>query len=292
MIQSMTGFGEKSFNSKTLSVKIRIKSLNHRFFDWNYKGPQIGEVENKIRTICQQKVHRGKIEVNLELNFLNQSSWDIRLNEGLLEKIFLSLEKASSRMGKTLNFSVENLFKFPQVVEIKRKDFDEKEVAFLERSFKRTVDEVIKQRKREGVEMGKVIREYVQNIRQAVKKIEKLAKKQPLLVRDKLRQRLKELTEDGPLLEERLIEAAAYYAQKYDLAEEITRLKSHLNYVQELFLFQKQEPVGRKLDFIVQELYRETNAISSKSQDIEIIEESLKIKGEVESIRQQAQNIE
>jgi len=288
----MTGFGEKSFNSKTLSVKIRIKSLNHRFFDWNYKGPQIGEVENKIRTICQQKVHRGKIEVNLELNFLNQSSWDIRLNEGLLEKIFLSLEKASSRMGKTLNFSVENLFKFPQVVEIKRKDFDEKEVAFLERSFKRTVDEVIKQRKREGVEMGKVIREYVQNIRQAVKKIEKLAKKQPLLVRDKLRQRLKELTEDGPLLEERLIEAAAYYAQKYDLAEEITRLKSHLNYVQELFLFQKQEPVGRKLDFIVQELYRETNAISSKSQDIEIIEESLKIKGEVESIRQQAQNIE
>jgi len=292
LIQSMTGFGEKSFNSKTLSVKIRIKSLNHRFFDWNYKGPQIGEVENKIRTICQQKVHRGKIEVNLELNFLNQSSWDIRLNEGLLEKIFLSLEKASSRMGKTLNFSVENLFKFPQVVEIKRKDFDEKEVAFLERSFKRTVDEVIKQRKREGVEMGKVIREYVQNIRQAVKKIEKLAKKQPLLVRDKLRQRLKELTEDGPLLEERLIEAAAYYAQKYDLAEEITRLKSHLNYVQELFLFQKQEPVGRKLDFIVQELYRETNAISSKSQDIEIIEESLKIKGEVESIRQQAQNIE
>ena len=89
-----------------------------------------------------------------------------------------------------------------------------------------------------------------------------------------------------------MIEVAAYYAQKYDLAEEIARLKSHLKYIQELLSLQREEPVGRKLDFIAQELYRETNTISSKSQDIGIVLASLTVKGEVECIRQQVQNIE
>jgi uncharacterized protein (TIGR00255 family) len=96
----------------------------------------------------------------------------------------------------------------------------------------------------------------------------------------------------SPPSEERLVEEAAYYAQKYDLAEEIARLKSHLNYIQQLLSSQRGEPVGRKLDFIAQEIYRETNTIGSKSQDTEITQETLAIKGELESIRQQVQNIE
>jgi len=288
----MTGFSEKRFNSKILSAKVSIRSLNHRYLDWNYNGPWIGEVENKLRSICREKIRRGRIDVFLELKFINQGSWDIRINENLLEKILISLEKSSSRLGKTLSFSVENLFRIPQVLEIKRKDFSGEEIAFLERSFERTLDEVIKQRRREGRDIAKVLRECVLSIKQSVRRIEKLAQNQPLLIKDKLRQRLEELKKEAPHLEERLAEEVAYYAQKYDITEEIARLKSHLNHVQQLLSPQRGELLGRKLDFIAQEIYRETNTISSKSPSMEIIQETLTIKGELESIRQQIQNIE
>jgi uncharacterized protein (TIGR00255 family) len=291
-MQGMTGFSEKRFNSRALSAKVSIRSLNHRYLDWNYNGSRIGEVENRLRSICREKIHRGRIDVYLELKFLDQSSWNIDINENLLEKLFVSLEKSLLKVGGVLNFSVENLFKIPQVIEIKRKDFSEEEIVFLERSFEKTLEEVLQQRKREGREVGKIIRDNVLKINQSVKRIEKLAQKQPLLIKNKMRQRLKELTKNTPPLEDKLAEEAAYYAQKYDIAEEISRLKSHLNYTQQLLSSQRREPKGRKLDFIAQEIYRETNTIGSKSQDTGITQETLTIKGELESIRQQIQNIE
>ncbi|MFB0564901.1 MAG: YicC/YloC family endoribonuclease [Candidatus Aminicenantaceae bacterium] len=292
MIQSMTGFGEKRFRSKTLSAKIIIKSLNHRYLDWNYYGAPIGGIESRLREICQKGIYRGRVEVNLELNFFNQSRWDILVNMELLDKILTSLEKASSKRSRSLSLSIDNLFRIPQVVDIKRKDFSQEEITFLKKSFKKTLEEVIRQRTKEGREIERAIRRYINNISRAVKRIEKLARKQPFLIRDKLMQRLKELSSEVPILEDKLVEEAAYYAQKYDITEEIERLKIHLHHIQELLLQQGMEPLGRKLDFIAQELFREVNTINSKSQDVGIIKESLSIKGEVENIRQQVQNIE
>ncbi|MFC2169185.1 endoribonuclease YicC domain-containing protein, partial [Acidobacteriota bacterium] len=117
-------------------------------------------------------------------------------------------------------------------------------------------------------------------------------KKQPLLMREKFMGRLKELDNKTVLSEGKLDEEIAYLAQRYDLSEEIARLKCHLNYFHELLSPKKADLVGKKLDFIAQELFREANTINSKAQDIEIIRESLTIKGEVESIRQQVQNLE
>jgi len=292
LIQSMTGFAEKRFDSKSLSVKISIRSLNHRFLDWNYRGAHIGEVENRLRAISQRKLHRGRVEVFLELNYLDPSALELHINEDLLWKMLSSLEKLSSRMDKRVNFSVENIFNLPHLAEIKRKKFSREEASFLESSFERTLDEVVKMRRREGREIGKKIRWHLKNIRQVMNRIEKLAKRQPFLIREKLRRRLKELKHEAPLSEERVAEEAAYFAQRYDLTEEIARLKSHLNYVLDLLSPEREEPMGKKLDFIAQEFYREANTINSKSQDIEIIRGSLIIKGEVESIRQQVQNIE
>lgn len=288
----MTGFAEKRFHSKTLSVKVSIKSLNHRYFDWNYSGAQIGGIENRLRSICQRKVRRGRIEVFLELNFLNGADWDVNVDEGLLEKVLSALEKASARIGKSVQLSLENILRLPYLVKIEKKDFSEDEIAFLEKSFERTLDEMFRQRKREGKELGKELRSHTKNIRKALGNIERLSKEHPLLLKDKLHQRLKELTENVPLSEEKLAEEAAYYAQKYDLAEEIARMKSHLGHVDELLSPQREEPVGRNLDFIVQEMYREMNTIGSKSQDMDVINDCLKVKGEIESIRQQIQNIE
>ena len=292
MIHSMTGFAEKRFDAKNLSAKISIRSLNHRFLDWNYRGTQIGQVENRLRTVSQRKLHRGRIEVSLELSYSDPSSWELHINENLLWKILSSLERLSSRMGKMVNFSVENMFSLPHVIELKRKNLSGEEAAFLERSFERTLDELIKMRRREGKELGKKIRSHLKNIRQSVTRTEELAKKQPFLVREKLRRRLKELNHEASLSEEKFAEEAAYLAQRYDLSEEILRLKYHLDHILDLLSSEKEEAVGKKLDFVAQELYREANTINSKSQDIEIVKESLTVKGEVESMRQQVQNIE
>lgn len=288
----MTGFAEKSFHSKTLSVKFSIRSLNHRFLDWSYRGAQIGEVENKLKSVTQKRLHRGRIEVFLELDHLAPSSWELVVNDNLLRKILTSLDKLSSRMKKKVNFSLDNIFNLPHLVELRRKEFSEKQKAFLVRSFEKTLDEVLMMRQREGKEIAGDLRKHLAGIGQILRRIEKRHKTQPALIKEKLRKRLKELSREAPLSEERLAEETSFFAQRFDLAEEMMRLRSHLDYALKLISPVRQEPVGKKLDFVCQELYREANTINSKSQDFEIIKESLSIKGEVESIRQQLQNIE
>jgi uncharacterized protein (TIGR00255 family) len=292
MIQSMTGYAERSFDSRTLRVKVSIKSLNHRFFDWNYKGAPIGEAENRLRVLCQDRLHRGRIEVILDLGFPDPSSWDVSVNEGLLEKIFTTLDRISVRMKRNINMSVDNIFRIPQIVELKRKNFNASEIAFLERSFSRTLEDVIRSRKEEGKRTADQIKLHLLNVRQAIQKIEKLVKKQPHLIQRKLRQRVKDLNGQQPQSEERLSEEVAYLSQRYDVSEEIQRLKSHVDAALELVTSRQGEPAGKMLDFLAQELYREANTLNSKSQDIGITKEGLLIKGEVESIRQQVQNLE
>ncbi len=288
----MTGFAEKRFSSQNLSAKVSIRTLNHRFFDWNYRGTPIGSLENRLRNLCQRRIHRGRVEVSLELSFLDASRWDFWVNGDLLKKMVSSLEKASLRLKKEIRISVENIFALPHVVEIKRRDFSGEEISFLEKIFKKTLDECVRSRQREGKELKKEIQSYLQNIKRNLGRIEKSAKDHPLLIREKLEQRLRELSHGQPLPEERLAEEAAYLAQRYDLTEEVTRLRYHLNHMQALLSSPEKEPAGRKLDFITQELNREANTINAKAQDIQIINEVLAIKSEVESIRQQVQNIE
>jgi len=292
LIQSMTGFAEKRFDANTLTAKFSIRTLNHRFLDWNYRGPQIGELEDRFRSVCQRKLNRGRIETFLDLSFLGHSNWGFHINEDLLSMILSSFEQISSRMNKSLNISLESMLNIPHVFELKRKDFSEEERAFLEESFEKTLDEVLKTRRREGKEIGKEIRSRIRNIKLVLDRIEKLAKKQPIFIREKLRQRLEELNHDTSLSKEKLAEEAAYYAQKYDLSEEVMRSQCHMRFISELLSPKIEEPVGKKLDFLAQELYREANTINSKSQDIEIIRGILTVKGEIESIRQQVQNIE
>lgn len=292
MIQSMTGFAEKRSDSKTLSVKFNVRSLNHRFLDWNCRGAQIGGIESRLRHILQKKFRRGRFEVFLELIYLDPSAWQLRINEGLLQKILSSVDKISSRMSRNVSFSVDRVFNLPQVMELKRKSFSVEEAAFIQRSFEKTLDDVLRMRKREGREIAREIRASLNKIIQAVSRIEKTAERQPYLIRKRLKERMKELSHETSLSEEKLAEETAYLAQKYDLTEEIARLKSHLKYALQLLSPKKTESVGKMLDFVAQELFREANTISAKSQDIRITQGILAVKGEVESIRQQIQNVE
>lgn len=288
----MTGFAEKKYSSKNLAARVSIKTLNHRFFDWNYRGTPAGGLENRLRSLCQKRIHRGRVEVSLELSFRDSSRWDFWINDDLLRTMISSLEKVSSRIKKEIQISFENILALPHAVEIKRKDFTVDEISFLEKALEMTLDEAIKSRLREGKELKREIRGYLQNIRQNLRSIEKLSRTHPLLIRKKLEQRLKELDHDPSLSEEKWVEEAAYLAQRYDLTEEVTRLRYHLNHMQALLTSARKEPAGKKLDFIAQELIREANTINAKAQDIEIINEVLAVKNAVENIRQQVQNIE
>lgn len=291
MIQSMTGYAERSFESKRLRVRISLKSLNHRFFDWSYKGLPLGRLESRLRSACQQKVQRGKVEVSLELDFSDASFWDLTVNEPLLQKILAALTKAARR-NRDVHFSVDNILRIPQVVELRRKDLSKADAAFLSRAFSRTLEDLVRERSREGRSIVAQLRTHVRRIDVALVRLVKLLRRQTGLFQSRLKVKLKDLDEAASLSEGRLVEEAAFQAQRYDITEEISRLRSHMDSVRTLLEPSRKEPVGKILDFLAQELYREANTINSKSQDLAISRESLLVKAEVESIRQQVQNLE
>jgi uncharacterized protein (TIGR00255 family) len=291
-LRSMTGYGEKSLESQGLRAKASIKSLNHRFFDWNYRGAPLGEVEDRWRAEAQKKLKRGRLEVALDMVLLDPSSWEVVVDEALLEKILAAVEKASARVGVPVNISVDNLLRIPQLIELKRKDLSGDSVSLLDKCFEGALGEVLKGRSREGRETALQLRRHLRRIRQSLRRVEKLAKAQPHLIRERLKQRQKEMNSGLVVPAEKLEEETAYLSQRADITEELMRLRSHLNSFEKLTREETDEPVGKMLDFISQEIYREANTINSKSQDIEITNESLAIKGEVESIRQHVQNIE
>jgi len=292
MILGMTGFAERNFASPTLRLKISIKTLNHRFFDWSYKGVPLGEAESRLRAVCQKRIRRGRVEVYLDLVSLSPESWNFTLNDGLLEKILASLDRVSRRTGRRLDISLDSLFRVPQLVEVNRKALGPKETAFLERSFSRTLDNVLELRRREGRETARQLRVHIASIRRFVSRIEAQFRRQPALLKAKIKKRLSDLNGGAPVSEGKLAEEASFLAQRYDLAEEIGRLKTHLDSFEAFLSPKVGEPVGRQLDFLAQELNREANTLASKSQDILITRESLAVKNELESMRQHVQNIE
>ena len=291
-MRSMTGYGEKRFVTSGLRARISIKTLNHRFFDWSYKGQPLGGLEARLKALAQKKLQRGRVEAAVDLDFLDPAGWEVLINEGLLEKILETSQKAAGRLGEAVRFSVDNLFRIPQVVELRHKDLSATEMAILETAFEQTLAEVVKERLREGRETARQVRRHLRSIRRSLRQVVSLADAQPRNLRDKLKRRLKDI-EGGPGAEGgRLETEAALLAQRADIAEEILRLRSHLDAFDELVRGEKDEPVGKMLDFLAQELSREVNTINSKGQDIGIVKASLAVKGEVETIRQHIQNIE
>lgn len=291
MIRSMTGFAESNFNTPGLRVKIFIKTLNHRFFDWVYKGANLGRLENQLRAACQRKIARGRVEVMLELSYLSDESWEFSVNRPLLEKIVAELKDLSRKVNLPFDLSLEQLLRVPQLVNINQKELSREDKRFILEAFEKTVDDIVNQREREGREITRQLNRHLVRIRKSLAEVERIFSRQPDQLKSKLIKKLKDLNHNN-LSEERLSEEVAYLMQRFDLAEEINRLKSHLGSFSEMIKPEVTEPVGKNLDFLAQELSREANTLNSKAQDLGIIKRCLKIKNEIESIRQQVQNLE
>jgi len=291
MIRSMTGFAEKNFSSPTLRVKVFIKTLNHRFFDWVYKGTVVGSLENYLRSACQKKILRGRVEVLLELDYLSPESWVFSVNRPLLERIVSEMRHLSKKVELPFSLSLDQLLRVPQLVNINQKELSREERDFILNAFERTLEDIVNQREREGREISKQLNRHLGRIKKSLTAIERIFSQQPDELMAKLKKKLMDLNHNN-LSEERLSEEVAYLMQRFDLAEEINRLKSHLLGFYELIRPEVNEPVGKKLDFLAQELSREANTLNSKAQDMGIIRHCLQIKNEIESIRQQVQNLE
>lgn len=291
-MRSMTGFAERSFAGARLHVKISLKSLNHRFFDWSYKGSPLGEVENRLRSIARRKLRRGRVEASMEVIFLDSAGWRVTINEGLLEKILAAWEKATRLLTTAPSLSLDSLLSIPELVEVQRKKLSPEQATFLEQSFDQTVEELIKQRRREGRQTATQVKRHLRSIRKSLDRIARLSQSQPSFLREKILARLKDLNSRVVSASARLEEEVAFLAQRADIAEELLRLRSHVDAFEKLVEGEGDEPVGKQLDFLAQEIYREANTINSKSPDLAVIRESLAIKGEAESLRQHVQNLE
>ena len=288
----MTGYAEKTFSGGNVHVKISVKSLNHRFLDWNCRGAQIGKLEDSLRRLAQQMLHRGRLDVFIDLTLQDPSCWEFSINEDLLDEVVSRVEKTIRKRGGELSFSLKDLFQIPHVAELKRKVFSQSEERMIEDGFRDVLEMLIKNREKEGKTIARELRVHLKTIQSAVNRISRQAKKQPRLIKIRFIERMKELNADTKNSEEKLYQEAAYLAQRYDLNEEIERLKSHLDQVEGMLSQPEEGGQGKKLDFIAQEIFREANTINSKAQDIQIIKECLLLKNELESVRQQVQNLE
>lgn len=292
MVKSMTGFGRATFENEKRSFVVEIKSVNHRYCDINIKMPRsLIQLEQKIREIVQKYVGRGKIDVFINLNTYDKSNVETIFNKDLADGYVKNLEEIKSRYNISEELSIDLIAKFPEVITIEHKEEDIDELwVELNDPLEEAAISLVKMREVEGAKLKENILEKCDNIKETCKEVEKIAPQVVTMYKEKLELRLEELLKDVEIDEERLAMEVSLFADKSCIDEEIVRLKSHLIQVKDTLNL--EEPIGRKLDFIVQEMNREVNTIASKANNLDISNFVLTMKNEIEKIREQIQNIE
>ena len=295
MIQSMTGYGKGECTLYNRRFTVEIKSVNHRYNDVNIKLPRVmNAYEDKIRAILSQSVSRGKTDVYVNYETFAQSDVRVALNEALAGAYYDKLNVLGSLYGLGEAPSLSLLARFPDVLSVERNAESDEAAAemweTLENALRTAVTSFGDMRAREGAALKADILKKCEFIRGIVADI---AERAPLVAkeyRDKLTARVAEALSDANIDESRLILEVTIFTDRSCIDEELTRLASHLS--QMGVILEETDPIGRKLDFLVQEMNREINTIGSKSNDLAITRLVVDAKSEIEKIREQVQNIE
>jgi len=292
LIRSMTSFVSRSIKSDKLKGRLSLKTLNHRYFDWIFHGPEWPELELELRSLVQEYIYRGRVEVSLELATTEAAGWEVMLEEGLVQKIGEICQQLEKNLGQKLSLNAEIFFKIPQLITIKRKELDPQTRALLKDIFQQALNKAIEQREKEGRKLAASLRRSAARLGKSLKLIKKDVIREEAVWREKLRLKLKGILGSEPVNEKRLEEEVAYLLIKGDIKEEIDRIEAHLTSLEEILASENQEPKGRQIDFLAQELLREVSTLAAKSLSLDVVKESLRMKAEIEAIRQQSQNIE
>ncbi|MBZ9635873.1 YicC/YloC family endoribonuclease [Clostridium sp. FP1] len=292
MIRSMTGFGRGNCEKDGKNFTIEIKSVNHRYFETNIRMPRaLVSFEDKIRKIIGEKVKRGKLDV-----FVTQGNYDkddafANLNEKLAESYMECFRVLKEKYNLEGDISVSQIARLPEVITLKQKEEDISETFdAIEQSLNEALEALLFMREREG---EKLLEDVITKCDFISGLVQKVKERSPFVFneyKDKLTQRLNALNKEVEFDENRVAMEVAIFADKAGIDEEIVRLNSHIQQMRETLIL--DEPIGRKLDFIIQEMNRETNTIASKANDLEILNTVINMKSEIEKIREQIQNIE
>lgn len=292
MVKSMTGFGRACKEIDGYMITVEIKSVNHRYFEFSCRCPrQYGFIDDKIKSFINSKVARGKIECFVGIEALNTESADVVVNNTLAGAYVKALKELSDNYGLKEDFGASTVACFPDVLIVRKSEEDENKIWQLVKTVAdEAVEKFIEMRKVEGKRMYDDVYSRSQFILDTVSFIEERSPQTVKEYNDKLVERVHELLGDVSLDESRLLQEVAIYADKVAVAEETVRLRSHISQLRDFI--SSDEAVGRKLDFLIQEINRETNTIGSKCNDVEIARKVVDVKAEIEKIREQIQNIE
>ena len=292
MVKSMTGFGRACKEIEGYMITVEIKSVNHRYFEFSCRCPrQYGFIDDKIKSFINSKVARGKIECFVGIEALNTESADVVVNNTLAGAYVKALKELSDNYDLKEDFGASTVARFPDVLVVRKSEEDENKIWQLVKTVAdEAVEKFIEMRKVEGKRMYDDVYSRSQFILDTVSFIEERSPQTVKEYNDKLVERVHELLGDVSLDENRLLQEVAIYADKVAVAEETVRLRSHISQLRDFI--SSDEAVGRKLDFLIQEINRETNTIGSKCNDVEIARKVVDVKAEIEKIREQIQNIE
>ena len=291
MINSMTGYGVGRVKEEDGECLVEIKSLNNKYCDINIKNNfQSLEIEQKMEKLIKDKVSRGKINILVKIENYSLTEEKIILNEDIADSYYKNLKTLKEKYKLKDEIGIDSVLKFKDIFKIVKEEESAKIWPLVEKATNLALDSLLKMRGREGKVLVADIRKRVKKIQKLIDKIERYSKSSPLDYKDKFLSKIKNLT-DGLNVDEGRIELeAAIFAEKTDITEEITRLKSHLIQFDDLLNFEGS--VGRKMDFLTQEINREVNTIGSKNNDIKVISLVVLVKSELEKVREQARNIE
>ena len=292
MIRSMTGFGRCENEAEGRKFSVEIKSVNHRYNDISIRLPRtMNYLEDKIRKTLMKKIMRGKTDVYINFETFSEDDVNIKVNEPLAKTYCDKLDFMRVKYGLTGNDTLDLVAKFPDVITVEKVQEDEDTIwNTLLPALEGAINNFIAMREAEGEALKADILRKADIIEGYVEAVKERA---PLVAEDyrtRLTARLTELLADQNIDEQRILTEVTVFADRACIDEEITRLASHISQLR--IIFDKDEPIGRKLDFLNQEMNREANTIASKSNDIRVTQITIELKSEIEKIREQIQNIE
>ncbi|HHW22371.1 MAG TPA: YicC family protein [Clostridiaceae bacterium] len=291
MLRSMTGFGYCEYTENEITFTVEIKTVNHRYTDIFLRMPkQLSAYEEKVRSIVNSRISRGKVDIYINYDNKSPQAQEVLLDENLAKAYFNALKKITEELGLRDDISASSLARFPDILKVEKQENDEMTGKILEKAVNLAIDELIEMRTREG---EKLKDSFMSNLSVIEAYTEKIRKKAPFVVKEykeKLENRLSELIDLSRLDPARIAAEVALFADKCNIDEELVRLSSHVMQMREML--ENGSPVGKKADFLIQEMNREINTIGSKASDLEITRNVVELKSEVEKLREQIQNIE
>lgn len=294
MIKSMTGFGRGEYSNGKRTIIVEIRSVNHRYGDIIVKIPRkYSFAEEKIKSVVKDVVRRGKVEVSVMVDNVSDEDINVRLNTALAQQYYDNLMVLRDKLELEEVPTLSMLVGLPDVMKSIPNVEDEEEVTkHLLLSTSLAVEKLDEMRCKEGTNLAEDLIQRAGAIRKMTEEIEIIAPEMIKIYRDKLQERIKELIGNSfEMPEERIVMEATIYADKASITEELVRLDSHMLQLVSI-IENSQEPDGKRLDFLIQEMNREANTIGSKANNINITNLVLRIKSEIEKIREQVQNVE